>query len=207
MVNTELATVISAAEMVATQGRAIEVKSEDDLLTAVSFLGKIASTRKAIDADRMARTKPLKDEAKKIEDAYRPVTDLLKQVDDLIRGKVNDWKRAEMVRIAEQKRQEADAEAARLAVIKANGEATEEQMQALAFRPDVPDDPIKRVHTEGGSAQFRKVWKWELVNASEVPPIYFTIDEKKIRAAIAAGERNIRGIRIYEEEQLAVSGT
>lgn len=211
MKNQELTIVLSTAEMVATQGRAIEVKSEDDLLTAINFLGRIASAKKAIEERRTAMVKPLNDEVKSINGSFKPATDLLAEVDGLIRGKVNEWKRAESIRIAEQKRQEAEAEAARLAIIKAGGEATDEQAQALAFRPDVPDDPIKRVHTEGGSAQFRKVWKFEVIDKALVPEYFKCIDEKAIRAFLTLSTTTkttpqAPGIRFYQEEQLAVSG-
>jgi hypothetical protein len=205
MQGTEVSTVISAVQMFKAQGQAVVVRSEQDLLDAISFLGKIASARKQLDTERMARTKPLKDEAKKIEASYKPATDLLDEVDAVVRLKVSDWKRAEAIRIAEQQKQAAEAEAARLAACQNGGEITDEQATALAIA-DRPDTPIKRVNSLDGSAQFRKVWKFEVVNESYVPHKYFTLDEKKIRAAIASGEREIPGVRIYSEDQLAVSG-
>ena len=42
-------------------------------------------------------------------------------------------------------------------------------------------------------------WTFEIVDPNQVPNGYWIIDEAAIKAAIASGERNIPGVRIYEE--------
>ena len=42
-------------------------------------------------------------------------------------------------------------------------------------------------------------WNYEIIDRNQVPNGYWVIDEAAIKAAIASGERNIPGVRIYEE--------
>lgn len=49
-----------------------------------------------------------------------------------------------------------------------------------------------------------KRWTHELVDLGQVPREYLVIDEKKVREAIAAGERNIPGLRIFQSESITL---
>jgi hypothetical protein len=49
-----------------------------------------------------------------------------------------------------------------------------------------------------------KVWKFEVLNTALVPREFLIVDETAIRRAIAAGTREIAGVRIYQEDQLRV---
>ena len=73
------------------------------------------------------------------------------------------------------------------------------------------------MHAEGGSAQFRKVWKFEVVDKAQVPEDYKLVNAEAIsfyvRNTVNAARKEstvpilrIAGIRFYQEEQLAVSG-
>lgn len=47
----------------------------------------------------------------------------------------------------------------------------------------------------------KKVWVVEVINAAAIPKDYLCIDEAKIKAAIRDGEREIPGLRIYQDIQ------
>jgi hypothetical protein len=49
-----------------------------------------------------------------------------------------------------------------------------------------------------------KRWAFEIMDETKVPHEYLTVDEKKIRKAIAAGTRNISGVRIFQQESLTI---
>ena len=53
----------------------------------------------------------------------------------------------------------------------------------------------------GGKTTTRKVWKFEVVDASKVPfdPKYFSLDVAKVKKAVEEGARDIAGVRIYED--------
>jgi len=54
-----------------------------------------------------------------------------------------------------------------------------------------------------GSAVGRMVWKFEVQDPAQVPRAYLAVDEKAIRTAVGAGVRDIPGVRIFQEEQIA----
>lgn len=49
-----------------------------------------------------------------------------------------------------------------------------------------------------------KRWVFEIKNAGLIPREYLQVDEKKIRDAIAAGTRDIPGVRIYQDESITL---
>jgi len=64
----------------------------------------------------------------------------------------------------------------------------------------------KTIATRAGSVTARKVWRFEIVEPMRVPHEYWVVDEKRIGEAVRAGVREIPGVRIYEDELLAVGG-
>ena len=73
--------------------------------------------------------------------------------------------------------------------------------QATAVLAVIPDGP------EHKGSSVRKVWKFEIVDETVVPVEYLTVDERKIRAAVTLGAREIPGVRIYEDVSVAVRTT
>lgn len=87
------------------------------------------------------------------------------------------------------------------------------QAEAAPVQPPPPptpaplDLPAARpsvTRTESGSAHTRKRWKFEVVDAMQVPRQYLMVDDRLLRAAVSDGEREIPGVRIYAEDDLAV---
>jgi hypothetical protein len=46
----------------------------------------------------------------------------------------------------------------------------------------------------------RTDWKYDIMDHNEIPREFLTIDEKKVKASIKAGVRNIPGLKIYSAE-------
>jgi len=68
------------------------------------------------------------------------------------------------------------------------------------FVPEVEIKQDTKVESESGTLRFRKHWTFEVVKESEVPREFLAIDETAIRKAVNAGAREIKGVRIFEEE-------
>ena len=65
--------------------------------------------------------------------------------------------------------------------------------------------PPPRIVTAGGhQAMARKRWVFEVKDARAVPREFLVVDEKAIRKAVAAGVREIPGVVVFEQEELAV---
>ena len=66
---------------------------------------------------------------------------------------------------------------------------------------------IKRKETEIAqqkSKDIRLYWTFELIDINQVPIDYLLLNEKKVKDAIAVGVRDIKGIRIFQEERLNI---
>ena len=51
----------------------------------------------------------------------------------------------------------------------------------------------------------RKVWKWELVNFALVADKFKVLNEVLVGKMVRAGERDIPGVRIYSEDEIAIT--
>jgi hypothetical protein len=69
-----------------------------------------------------------------------------------------------------------------------------------SFVPEVEIKQETKVESESGTLRFRKHWTFEIIKESEVPREFLAVDETAIRKAVNAGAREIKGVRIFEEE-------
>jgi len=82
----------------------------------------------------------------------------------------------------------------------AEAEAAKHEIQAPTVLAPVIPVQGKVTRTDSGtSAHQRKVWTFEVQNASLVPADYKIVDEQLIKDAIKMGIREIPGVRIFEE--------
>lgn len=102
---------------------------------------------------------------------------------------------------AEARVQSAETPAERQEALAAAEEASRAQTQALVSAPELP---VKGFKGEMGSASIREVWRFEVVKPELVPREYLAPDEKAIRAAVAAGVREIAGVNISQAQEVAV---
>jgi len=61
------------------------------------------------------------------------------------------------------------------------------------------------VKTDSGTLSGREVWKWEVEDLNQVPDAYVQrlVDPVKVDMAVKNGARNIPGIRVYSEVEMA----
>ncbi|GAI97783.1 unnamed protein product [marine sediment metagenome] len=71
----------------------------------------------------------------------------------------------------------------------------------------IPDQPQRTVQADTGSATVKKVWTFQVEDSALVPEQYKVVDERKIRAAVASGIREIPGVKIFLSPQVAVRGS
>lgn len=95
----------------------------------------------------------------------------------------------------------ARAEEARLKALQDKRvERAEEQGKPAPIMPAVSVERAPQtVKSEGGTSSAKKVWKFEVVNASLVPRQFLEVNEKTIRSAVEGGTREIAGVRIFED--------
>lgn len=205
----------SSALSVVTQASALAVYNDRSQLQANTLLVNISAAKKELEARRKFFVQPLKDHVRNIEMLFKEPIEQLESADRQLRSKVLDY-RAELARKQEEERQRLAEEAAKkeaeaLAAAKQGDEQGVEEALSesaeLSVQAAQTTGPGRVMAAEGGGqVATRKVWTFEVVDHAAVPREYLAVNESAIRAAVRSGIRSIGGVRIFEEEQLAVGG-
>jgi len=176
------------------------IKCDDDLTPATDDLALIARLKKALKEKQDEYVKPIKAHLDKVQFVFKDLLACLDDIDKTNREKIAAY-RAEQLRkqreadeINRQKEELARKEAA----FNGTGEFT------VDTTPVEAPAPVKKVSTNMGTVSTARVWKYEIVDPSQIPEEYKVIDYAKITKVVKAGCRNIPGVRIYEEETLRV---
>lgn len=195
------------ADDIIAAANALVVADDKGMGRATELLGWIASAKKGFEGKRKMLVKPLNDHVKTINTMFKEYTAPLEAADSTLRGKVLSY-RQEQERI----RREEEARLRKLAEAE---QARREKEAGETGTPPPPPMPIPQVQvrrqaktTRGdfGTVSAKKVWDFEIVDASAVPPEFLMVNEKAIRAAVKAGVRNIPGVNIFQKEELSVRG-
>jgi len=142
----------------------------------------LAKLSKLIDSKRQDAVKPALEEQRRINGFFKPVIDRLENISKSLIKQVNEY-----VRLEQKKERERIAEETRLATEK-----------ILAGKKPEPIRPI----SENVKVWTTKVWVFDIADESIVPKEYLSPDISKINAAIKSGVREIKGIKIRQEERL-----
>lgn len=174
--------------------------SADTVSEARRLLATVKKHTETFVKARQALTKPLKDHAKNIEAMFRPTLSKLEDIDQKLRRKVLDFEQA-----AAQAAFEARAQLTAQAT--AAAEEGDHNMAAALAEEATQLEAATVAGSEMGvggvSTGTTKTFK--VVDFALIPREFFTLDDKKVLAAIRAGQESIPGIEIVIEKTLRVS--
>lgn len=177
---------------------------------ASDILSWIATSKKKLEGQRVGLVKPLNDHVKFINNQFKDWMAPLNDADSAVRSKMLTYQQ-EQNRIAAEARaveeERIRAERAEQERLTAEAEESGEPIQPIQPpmpAPDVPAMPDRTTRSTLGTTTVRKIWTFEITNESAIPREYLVADEKKIRAVVKAGIRNIDGVRVFEIDQLSV---
>lgn len=179
-----------------------EIVDDASAAQCTEAVAKSANLIKVLDTQR-------KEKIKKHDTFVRSVNRFVKvyrdQVEDIV--KTGKEKIGAYAYKKEQKRRQAEADAQKAAA-KVQDEM-DKQAKKGGYEPvQMPAMVAPResgpVRTESGSASTRMVWTWEEINYMDCPLQYLMIDKKAVDAAIKAGIRDIKGIKIFEKPEVRV---
>lgn len=192
---------IVSSEAVLAQALLLKVETSEEVENAGVMLVQLKRWQEQVVARRQFLTRPLKEHVKRIEGLFRPTLEKLEKADEDIRAKVLAYRsKAELAAREQQQKLLEEAQTAQ-------AEGDSNKALALATEAQAVDAPVKQMSFEdGGGLQVRKVWTFEVTDFGAIPHEFFTLDDAKVRAAIKAGQTDIPGLRIFQKEQLAVSG-
>lgn len=174
------------------------IQSDEDVDSASKFLKVIAESRKTVEERRQFFVRPLNNHVSAINEMFKKFLAPAVEADRILRGKIATFRTEQQrTRLEEQKRIQAAADALQK---KLNEEAEAEGVPAAKVMAGTVLAPPSTL----GNVNIRKVWKFDVLDDEMVPREYLVVDEKLIRAAVAGGAREIPGVRIYQDEQIAV---
>lgn len=207
--DTEVQEATTAVRTIADEARDLEITNDATNTVALDMLSQVTKARKRIDALKKRWLDPLNAQVKVIRGDFDAMASPAGEAETILRQKTTAYR----VRVQEAARKEQ--ERLRLLAEKRQAKAAEraeakgvEPPPVMPILPTVAP-PAKSVATDAGSKiTYRKVSHFEVVDAAQVPQQYWTLDEKKIGAAVRAGiataESPIPGVRIWTTEEPVV---
>jgi hypothetical protein len=162
------------------QARSLVLDSEENAGKAVDLIDTLRGFLKDAEGDRKKITTGINQSLKAINAKYKLLTNPVEEVMNGLRGKVLEWRQAK--------------EAARVQEIEDDG------IEVLGT--------VEVAKTFGGSsgktAEVTKLWDYEVLDLAAVPRKYLVLDDRLVKAEIAAGVRDIQGLKIYQRGILRV---
>jgi hypothetical protein len=175
----------TAAITIAEWAEDFEIEDEMTNSIALDGLSRARKTVKSFDGLRKRWLDPLNAQIKVMNGDFANMVAPAKKADEILTAKTAAYRRL--------------LAAAKVA-------ALEDPMAALMLSPE-PEiaQTSKTVTTEAGSkVTFRTTPHYEIENEALVPKMYWSIDEKKIGAAVRAGISPIKGVKIWTTEEPVV---
>lgn len=171
----------------------VQIVSAEQYTEAGDLLKQVQMKIKRLDDKRKEYTQPLDESKKRIMADFKAITEPLEEFVSGVKSKMLTWAQAEQKRLdEEQKRIEAEALA----------KAKEENVSEVQV--PVVNTATKTQRGEVATTTIKKVWKWEPVDISLTPHEYLAFDGGKIAQAIRDGVREIPGVKIYQDDQIAI---
>ena len=138
---------------------------------------------KELEEERQTYTKPINESLSKLNVKFKSLTNPLKEAERGVKDAVLVYRK--------EKEEHRQIEEAKLQKKNGNENIT---------LPDVVPDIIE---SKSGEIRTRKTWTFKVIEEKSIPRAYMMIDEKKVKEAIRNGERKIKGLEIYQEEDLS----
>ena len=198
------------AEGLLAQAEKAEITTMELCGTGGDLAAHLRTKRTDLDNSRKELVQPLNNHVKMINAKYNGVIAIYKDAEKVIKDKMGAFM------AEEERRQEAEAAAARkkaedealarAAELQEAGE-TDTAEAVLDTVAEMADKAPARVQASGGygaKASTRKTWTFDVVDLHAIPKEWLLVDEKKVKAAISAGTRDIPGLKIYQKTTVQV---
>lgn len=208
----------------------LKVETPADFSEATDTVKAVKTLLKKAEAERKTLTQPLDAVKKNIMERFKKITDPLEKVEDGLKAKMLAYQKkanedAEAKRKEAEQRSIEDAKALARQIDEENKKTAEAQQQmqlagevveaplppppaVVAPMPVAPVPAPQRTHYGTNAvASVKQVWRYEVTDITVLASFCPELVEAKgaeIQKAINAGERNIPGVRIFQEDQIAV---
>lgn len=187
------------------------INNVEEYEAGAQHLRTIKSMQKEVETQRTDITGPMVRAQRAANDFFRPFADRLKKAETAVKRAMGVWK-AEQDRIAREEQRKRD-KAAREEREEKERQANEARSKGRHARAASLEDQASQTvapvvesqapKTEGVS--YRTVYKFRIVDETQVPRKYLVVDETKIRKVVQAlgKDAEIPGVEIYPEQVVA----
>lgn len=188
----------------------LHVATRADYEQGADLLRAIKDQLGIFERGRVKVVKPLNDHVKMLNAESKLLTAPLEAADRYLREQMTAFdqeQRALAIKEAARLKAEADAAALDLAakMESAGAESIAHGIVEHALEQEVAVAKAAPTHTAfGTTAGYRERWTFEVVDEKAIPRAYLTLDEPMVRRALAAGVREIAGLRIYDAGSVAI---
>lgn len=192
--------------LMATEAAALEIVDQQTKERAVSMGTNANKAVKELNALRDQIIKPHKAFSDSVKQACGMYTKkLLDMIITPLKGKVSNrivWEEMEeKKRLAKEKKDAEDLQK------KINKDA--KKLGIPAPQVDIPETKKKidtKIKTSVGTGYGQKRWTYEVEDIEKVPRKHLKLDKGSVMRAVNSGERNIKGIRIFQKTGVAFKG-
>lgn len=178
----------------------LAVVDEESMKMAIEGGAEVKGFYNRVEKVRKAIVDPLNKHVKFINGEFKKILGPVKEVETVVKDRILAYRRK--VKEAAEKEEERLRKLAEKRAEKAK-EAGKPAPLPEEIKPKV-EAPAKTVSAGEAKATARMVPKFKVFNPEIVPMKYRPIDESLIRKDVKAGVREIIGVRIWEEEELAI---
>jgi len=208
-VPTEAVVLAKKAGQFAAKAEEFKVPDAPAYQEAGNWLKQIKAKAKELDDLRKSMTKPLDDSKKAIMAFFKPPIDRLSTAETSIkRAMVSYMQIEEKKRAAAEEKLRREQERLLERAEAAASAGKDKAADRLEERAELMSTTVAPTVQKVDGIQFRKVWRFNIVNEKLVPREYLIVDEKKL-GEIARTEKegaNVPGVEFYADDVLAAGG-
>ncbi len=209
----ELVAVGDTVKLICEKASDLSVKNTEEAEFATRFLGEVKSEIRTTDDHRKRLVKPFQDAVKNLNNEFKNRIEPMQKVERIVKQKLADHldaeekkREEEAARVAEEQRKKEEAAQKKIDAAKSDAarEKAEENLQKVAEEAPEVEAAETSIRTSAGLASTRKIWDFEVKKENEIPREFLKIDETKIRQKIRDGEREIKGLKIFQKTSVSV---
>jgi len=206
VVPAEVVALVEKSDRFVAQAEEFKVADAPAYQQAGNWLKQIKSKTKELDDLRKSMTKPLDDSKKAIMAFFKPPMERLSTAEVSIKrgmvayAQIEEKKRVE----AEEKlRKEQEKLLEKADIAAAAGK--EKRAEKFEEKAEMMVTTVQSTVQKVAGIQFRKVWRYNIINEKLIPREYLMVDEKKL-GELARTEKenaNVPGVEFYADDVLA----
>lgn len=184
----------------------IQIHDKDSEEKAIMKAGEIKFLHIEIDNKRKEIIKDHDQFVRKVNSLVKSFKDILDPALSELKGKIGNYQYKKEIERREREKKALEEQK------KLQNQIQKEAEKKGVLAPDMPDIvPVEKkqavTRTESGaSAHIRTEWTYELNDFAKLSDEYKMVDDKKIKAMIKAGIRNIDGLNIFEKPVTVLRG-